>query len=190
MDAETRRRIKETVVEILKGADMAETTELKVRSLASEKLGVDLSVPELKRFVREVVESFLLSNEVDHSGGSGREVGEAAVADGGKELEKAGREEEEEEEEEEGRENKRSLGERELDDEGNLVVCRLSSKRKVTIQDFRGRTLVSIREFYDKGGKELPSNKGISLTVDQWASFRDAVPSIETAIKKLESRLQ
>ncbi|CAA6665745.1 unnamed protein product [Spirodela intermedia] len=177
MDAETRRRIKETVVEILKGADMAETTELKVRSLASEKLGVDLSVPELKRFVRD-----------GPLGGSGREVREAAVVDGGKELEKAGREEEEEEEE--GRENKRNLGERELDDEGNLVVCRLSSKRKVTIQDFRGRTLVSIREFYDKGGKELPSNKGISLTVDQWASFRDAVPSIETAIKKLESRLQ
>lgn len=127
MDAETRRRIEETVVEILKGADMAETTELKVRSMASEKLGVDLSVPELKRFVRGVVESFLLSNEVDHSGGSGSgpEVGEAPVVNSGKELEKAGREEEEEEEEE-GRENKRSLGERELDDEGNLVVCRVS----------------------------------------------------------------
>ena len=36
----------------------------------------------------------------------------------------------------------------------------LSDKRKVTIQDFRGKTLVSIREFYRKDGKELPSSKG------------------------------
>lgn len=28
------------------------------------------------------------------------------------------------------------------------------------IHDFRGKTLVSIREFYKKGGKELPSARG------------------------------
>lgn len=31
----------------------------------------------------------------------------------------------------------------------------------MTIQDFRGRTLVSIREYYRKDGKELPSAKGV-----------------------------
>jgi len=30
----------------------------------------------------------------------------------------------------------------------------------VTIQDFRGKTLVSIREYYKKDGKELPTSKG------------------------------
>ena len=30
----------------------------------------------------------------------------------------------------------------------------------MTIQDFRGKTLVSIREYYSKEGKELPTSKG------------------------------
>lgn len=33
----------------------------------------------------------------------------------------------------------------------------------MTIQDFKGKTLVSIREYYTKGGKELPSSKGLSF---------------------------
>lgn len=48
-----------------------------------------------------------------------------------------------------------------------LLLCsifvfgfQLGKKRKVTIQDFKGRTFVSIREFYTKDGKELPSSKG------------------------------
>ncbi|KAJ1438064.1 Transcriptional coactivator p15 [Sesbania bispinosa] len=48
---------------------------------------------------------------------------------------------------------------KEFDDEGDLIICKLSEKRKVTIQDFRGKTLVSIREFYRKDGKELPTSK-------------------------------
>lgn len=30
----------------------------------------------------------------------------------------------------------------------------------MTIQEFRGKTLVSIREYYKKDGKELPTSKG------------------------------
>ncbi|KAB5573449.1 hypothetical protein DKX38_000643 [Salix brachista] len=50
--------------------------------------------------------------------------------------------------------------EQEYDDEGNLVICRLSAKRKVTIQNFRGANLVSIREYYYDGGAERPTAKG------------------------------
>ncbi|TYK00078.1 RNA polymerase II transcriptional coactivator KELP [Cucumis melo var. makuwa] len=32
------------------------------------------------------------------------------------------------------------------DDDGDLIVCWLSSKRKVTIQDFKGKTLVKVGE--------------------------------------------
>lgn len=39
-------------------------------------------------------------------------------------------------------------------------LFQLSEKRKVTIQDFRGKTLVSIREYYRKDGKDLPTSKG------------------------------
>lgn len=42
----------------------------------------------------------------------------------------------------------------------------LSDKRKVTIQDFKGKTLVSIREYFKKEGKgkELPTSKGTYFT--------------------------
>lgn len=42
----------------------------------------------------------------------------------------------------------------------SLALIQLSEKRRVTIQDFRGKTLVSIREYYKKDGKELPTSKG------------------------------
>lgn len=35
----------------------------------------------------------------------------------------------------------------------------LSDKRRVSIEKYGGRTLISIREFYDKGGELLPSKK-------------------------------
>lgn len=33
----------------------------------------------------------------------------------------------------------------------------------MTIQEFKGKTLVSIREYYKKDGKELPTSKGTYL---------------------------
>ncbi|KAK1306629.1 RNA polymerase II transcriptional coactivator KELP [Acorus calamus] len=174
MEAEEQRRIEEAVLEILKGADMEESTEYKIRSAAAERLGLDLSLPDRKRFVRKIVETFLLSRKEDDDDG-GKVVGEAK--------------EEPEEEEEEEEEDKRGDGEREYDQDGNLIICRLSKKRKVTIQDFKGKTLVSIREYYDKNGKELPSTKGMSLTAEQWMTFSKAVPAVEEAIKKLESEM-
>ncbi|XP_057802489.1 RNA polymerase II transcriptional coactivator KELP [Salvia miltiorrhiza] len=163
MDAETRNKIEETVLEILKNSNMDETTEFKIRKSASEKLGMDLSDPARKKLVREVVESYLTEQQ-------------------------AKAEEEEEAEAEEEEDGGRNKGEKEYDDEGGLIVCRLSDKRRVTLSEFRGRTLVSIREYYKRDGKELPSAKGISLTAEQWASFKKNVPGIEKAIKKMESR--
>ncbi|KAL8141572.1 hypothetical protein V2J09_014604 [Rumex salicifolius] len=157
---ELRSRIEETVLEILASADMQEMTEHKVRKFASEKLSVDLSVPERKRFVRQVVENFLRDQHAKDD---------------------AAAEEEEEED------DKRRSDGKEYDDEGDLIICRLSSKRRVTITDFRGKTLVSIREYYYKDGKELPTSKGISLTAEQWAAFSKNVPAIEKAIEKMES---
>ncbi|XP_075484431.1 RNA polymerase II transcriptional coactivator KELP [Primulina tabacum] len=166
MDEETQKSIEETVLEILNNSNMNETTEYKIRKSASEKLEIDLSEPSRKKFVRQVVESYLREQQ-----GKSEQLEEQQKA--------------EEEEEEEDNSNKR--GDREYDDEGGLIMCRLSKSRRVTISEFRGRTLVSIREYYSKGGKELPSAKGISLTLEQWASFKKKVPAVEKAIKKMES---
>ncbi|KDP25279.1 hypothetical protein JCGZ_20435 [Jatropha curcas] len=77
----------------------------------------------------------------------------------------------------------------EYDDDGDLIVCRLSDKRKVTIQNFRGTTLVSIREFYKRDGKELPTSKGISLKEEQWSALKKNIPAIERAIREMEDRV-
>ena len=43
-------------------------------------------------------------------------------------------------------------------------LIQLSNKRNVVISDFRGKPLVSIREFYEKDGKQLPAAKGERYT--------------------------
>ncbi|XP_010455483.1 PREDICTED: RNA polymerase II transcriptional coactivator KELP-like [Camelina sativa] len=170
MEKETKEKIKSTVREILKESDMKEMTEFKVRKLASEKLGIDLSETSHKAYVRSVVNSFL--EEERSKGPDETEVNEK-----------------EEEEEAEGDGGGGKGASKELDDDGDLIICRLSDKRRVTIQEFKGKTLVSIREYYKKDGKELPTSKGISLTDEQWSTFKKNIPAIEKAVKKMESRV-
>ncbi|KAK2991432.1 hypothetical protein RJ640_019078 [Escallonia rubra] len=158
MEPDLQNKIKETVVEILENSNMDETSEFKVRKSASEKLGIDLSRSDRKKFVRQIVESYLADQQ--------------SKADAQQQAEEVEEEEEEEENEEE--EPKRKGGAKEYDDDGDLIICRpvrvledinsviskLSEKRRVTITDFRGKTLVSMREYYRKDGKELPTSKG------------------------------
>ncbi|OWM91613.1 hypothetical protein CDL15_Pgr022362 [Punica granatum] len=134
---EVQQRIEATVRQVLEESDMSETTEYKVRREASERLKMNLSQPKYKPFVRQVVEAFLEEQKA-------------------KEDQQA---EEDPEEEDAGR-GKRSDGGKEYTDDGDLIICKLSEKRKVTIQEFRGKTLVSIREYYKQGSKELPTSKG------------------------------
>ncbi|KAF8379722.1 hypothetical protein HHK36_029169 [Tetracentron sinense] len=103
MEPETERKVKETVIEILKNADMDEMTESQVRNMAAEKLRIDLSGSDPKRFVRRVVESFLKEKE---------------------EVEVAAAEEEIKEEEEEEEETKSSISAKEFDGDGDLIICR------------------------------------------------------------------
>ncbi|KAL9330036.1 hypothetical protein ACSQ67_005039 [Phaseolus vulgaris] len=117
-DTETKQRIEETVRRILQESDMDEVTESKIRKQASEQLGLNLSQPHFKAFVKQVAMPQI-----------------------------------------------------------NFVFgFQLSEKRRVTIQDFRGKTLVSIREYYKKDGKDLPTSKGISLTEEQWSAFKKICP--------------
>jgi len=60
--------------------------------------------------------------------------------------------------------------------ESEVLVCQLSRMRRVTVHVYRGITLVSIREFYEKDGELLPGKKGISLTAGQWREVSTMVP--------------
>ncbi|XP_059662198.1 RNA polymerase II transcriptional coactivator KELP isoform X2 [Cornus florida] len=145
MEPETQEKIEETVLEILRSSNMDETTESKIRKMASDRLGIDLSQPDRKQFVRKVVNAYL---EEEKAKAETEPAEEITITE----------QPEEEGDEEEGRKRKRG-GAKEFDDEGDLIVCKLSERRRVTIQDFRGKTLVSIREYYRRDGKELPTSK-------------------------------
>nr|GMD96562.1 RNA polymerase II transcriptional coactivator KELP [Ipomoea batatas] len=136
---------------------------------------MDLSQPIRKKFVRKVVESYLAEQQ--------------SKAEQKDEEEGEGEEVEEESEDEKKPRHGDDGSTKEYDDDGDLIICRLNKKRRVTITNFRGKNLVSLREYYWKDGKELPTSKGISLTAEQWASFMKNLPAIDKAINKMESRI-
>ncbi|KAK5124384.1 hypothetical protein LTR85_001601 [Meristemomyces frigidus] len=68
------------------------------------------------------------------------------------------------------------------DDDGN-EYWEISGKRRVQISSFKGATMVSIREYYEKDGKTLPGKKGISLSIDQFTAVLDILPDIESVLK-------
>ena len=109
------------MLEILKSADMDNMTEFKVRKMASDKLGINLSAPEYKSFVRQVVETFLQSTEEpEPEPEPDRKKANTQVAE---------REPKEEEEEEEVEEDRgKTVGVKEYDDDGDLIICRVSCR--------------------------------------------------------------
>uniref|UniRef100_A0A7N0UUM1 DEK-C domain-containing protein n=1 Tax=Kalanchoe fedtschenkoi TaxID=63787 RepID=A0A7N0UUM1_KALFE len=181
MDDESKQKISDTVMSILKEADMNVMTEFKVRKQASDILSIDLSQPEPKKFIRNLIQSYLDSRAADVQETPEEEEEQEPALEETKPLSES-------EDGEEDDHKSKKAGSKEYDDDGDLIVCRLSDKRRVTIQDFRGKTLVSIREYYTKDGKELPSSKGISLTAEQWSVFKQNAPAIEQAIRKMESQ--
>ncbi|GLA58627.1 hypothetical protein AtubIFM55763_004012 [Aspergillus tubingensis] len=62
-------------------------------------------------------------------------------------------------------------GQGKLDSNGD-IYWEISKARRLTISSFRGKTLVSIREYYEKDGHELPGkkNKGESIPRPQYDS--------------------
>jgi hypothetical protein len=63
-----------------------------------------------------------------------------------------------------------------------LTSIQLSPKKRVTIGEYRGNTLVNLREYYEKDGKELPGKQGISLTIEQFTALVLAMPDIKKAL--------
>lgn len=54
----------------------------------------------------------------------------------------------------------------------------------MTVDEFKGTTLVALREYYTKDGKELPGKSGISLNIEQYLNFLKAIPLLNTELEK------
>ncbi|XP_024525538.1 RNA polymerase II transcriptional coactivator KELP isoform X2 [Selaginella moellendorffii] len=162
-DAE-KEAVRVAVKEILSEEDMDVVTEGMVRKKAAERAGVEVSAPWFKGFVKQLIQEFVSARQDKSKRG------------------------EEEEEEEKGDENAGSQESSKamLAEGEDEIICQLSGKRNVSVQNFRGKALVSIREYYEKDGKTLPSSKGISLTIDQWEALKKELPAIRQAIESLQ----
>ncbi|KAJ7287509.1 transcriptional Coactivator p15-domain-containing protein [Mycena rebaudengoi] len=54
--------------------------------------------------------------------------------------------------------------------EGDKYI-NLGKNKRATVRNFKGKTLIDIREFYTVDGEEKPGKKGISLGVEQWENL-------------------
>lgn len=64
------------------------------------------------------------------------------------------------------------------------VFFELSSKKRITIRNWKNNKLVDIREFW--GTEDLkPGKKGISLTSDQWKKLVELIPQVNKALEEV-----
>eukprot|EP00775_Hariotina_reticulata_P004659 gene4659-4912_t len=54
----------------------------------------------------------------------------------------------------------------------------LGNSRQVTVSEFKGTWYVGVREYYQKDGKMLPGQKGISMSREQWAKLQAAMGAL------------
>lgn len=65
----------------------------------------------------------------------------------------------------------------------------LDGKKRVTVREFKGKTYIDIREFYDgKDGEKLPGKKGISLQPELWRKLIGMADEINSAISEVWSK--
>ncbi|OAF69752.1 hypothetical protein A3Q56_02491 [Intoshia linei] len=62
-------------------------------------------------------------------------------------------------------------------------LLRISSKRYISVNEYKGMQLVSIREYYEQDGRLKPSTKGISLTKHQWKMLKEHIYKIDRLLK-------
>ena len=60
-------------------------------------------------------------------------------------------------------------------------------KRNIRVEasEFKGKTYVAIREYYEKDGEMLPGRKGINLNMEEWKELLDNIDNLQTEIESL-----
>ena len=52
------------------------------------------------------------------------------------------------------------------------------------MSEYKGTTMVNLREYYEKDGQSLPGKKGLSLALPQYKALLEAVPGIEVVLSE------
>ncbi|KAJ6499917.1 transcriptional Coactivator p15-domain-containing protein [Mycena vitilis] len=75
----------------------------------------------------------------------------------------------------------------EVSSEGEKFIT-LGKNKRATVRNFKGTTLLDIREFYvDKeSGDSKPGKKGVSLTVEQWQGLKQATATLDELIAEIK----
>lgn len=78
----------------------------------------------------------------------------------------------------------------ELSGKASDLPIQLSAMRKADVSDFHGTVYVNIREYYEKGGKQLPGKKGISLPSDQFQKLVEIASSLTEALEARDTQFE
>jgi len=57
----------------------------------------------------------------------------------------------------------------------------LGGNKRVTVSEWKGRTFVHLREYYEREGEMRPSAKGVALGAEQWAALSGAAADVSRA---------
>ncbi|KAI9685849.1 MAG: hypothetical protein M1822_004127 [Bathelium mastoideum] len=78
---------------------------------------------------------------------------------------------------------KEAVGGVKKDKEGS-EYWELSKTRRVGLNEFKGKKMISFREYFEKDGEQLPTKKGISLPMEQFETFLKVLPVIERTLRE------
>ncbi|KAI5363566.1 putative transcriptional coactivator p15 (PC4), ssDNA-binding transcriptional regulator [Septoria linicola] len=84
---------------------------------------------------------------------------------------------------------KGELPTKETDPKDGSVFWTIASKRRLQLSEFKGTTMVGVREYYEKDGEMLPGKKGISMTLEQFNMVVELLPQLEGECKSKGVRL-
>lgn len=60
----------------------------------------------------------------------------------------------------------------------------LCAAMQVSVQHYKGRLQVGIREMYATANELLPGKKGIALSIEQWDLLCQAAPDVTQAVQR------
>jgi len=69
------------------------------------------------------------------------------------------------------------------DNENNLY-WEISKARRVVLNDFKGKRMISIREYYEKDGDWLPGKKGITMSLEQYGALMGVLPAVDRELRR------